>query len=241
MNKHFIFDYDDTLAWNLHDYSYPKIELQKFIIDKLGHHAPECSIILKIEEEIDANNVKNYGFSKIRFPTSFKNTYMKIRKDAGLDKDPKGEVDAFNIGLKAFNVSKYHFKGLVKGAKETLDYLTSQKDELILLTKGDKDIQWSKIESTEVKKWFGEKIHIVDMKNPGIIHHIVENRDKSKVYHVGNSVRSDAEPALEAGINMILIPYETWLFEKKHNGIPKHPNLRVFDNIIDIIENYNTL
>ena len=241
MSKTFIFDYDDTLAWNLHDYSYPKIEFQKFVIDNLGHHAPECRTILRIEEETDAENVNHYGFSKIRFPRSFLETYRKLRHDAGLNPDPEGETAAFHIGMKAFDEKRYMMKGLVEGAAETLDFLASKKDELILLTKGDEYVQLAKIDATGIKKWFGEKIYIVPQKSPEAILDVVGERNKTKTYHVGNSVKSDAKPALEAGINMILIPYETWLYEKKHDGIKPHPNLKVFNDITDIITNYDSL
>ena len=72
MNKTFIFDYDDTLAWNQHDYSYAQLEFLKWIIfEKLWPKAPDLQSIINMEVDIDNKNVETMGFSMERFPTSF--------------------------------------------------------------------------------------------------------------------------------------------------------------------------
>lgn len=242
MNKTFIFDYDDTLAWNQHDYSYAQLEfLQWIIFEKLWPNAPDLQSIINLEVKIDEELVKTMGFSMERFPTSFQQTYKAICNEKNIKYNEEDLKKAYEIGMLAFDEERWKELGLVDGAEETLDYLVEKKDELILLTKGDPKAQEKKLRINNCAKWFGEKIYIKPQKNSSEINKIVGNRDKSKVWHVGNSARSDVPHALEAGIKMIYIPCETWSYERKHKGVPKDPKLIIFQKIIEIKNNYNSL
>ncbi|MFA5887907.1 MAG: HAD family hydrolase [Candidatus Nanoarchaeia archaeon] len=243
MNKTFIFDYDDTLAWNSHDYCYAELEFLRWVLDRLESKAPNMQLILNKAVEIDKEAVIGMGFGMERFPSSLRETYKWVCHGAGIE-DPEGEKVAYDLGMRAFDESKYRQRGLVEGAIETLDFLVAQRDELILLTKGDERVQRKKIEATEAWRYFRvDAINIVEKKNVETLRYVVAGRDKSRVWHVGNSIRSDVEPALEAGIKMIYIPCETWAYEREHNGIPEDKKERIwtFDKIAGIRHNYHTL
>ncbi|PIU02853.1 MAG: hypothetical protein COT55_01350 [Candidatus Diapherotrites archaeon CG09_land_8_20_14_0_10_32_12] len=246
MDKTFIFDYDDTLAWNQHDYSYAQIEFLNWIIfEKLWPNAPDLQSIINLEVEIDNKNVETMSFSMERFPTSFQQTYKSICEEKNINynkEDLKEDLKkAYEIGMLAFDEKRWKKLGLVDGAKETLDFLVEKEDELILLTKGDLKIQEKKIKATDCQKWFGKEIYIVPQKDAGVIDKIVGNRNPSKVWHVGNSARSDVQHALKAGIKMIYIPCETWAYERKHEKVEENPRLITFQKIIEIKNNYNSL
>ncbi len=242
MNKTFIFDYDDTLAWNQHDYSYAQLEFIRWVIfEKLWPNAPDLQYIINLEVEIDNENVKTMGFSMKRFPTSFQQTYKAICDEKHKSYNKEDLKKAYEIGMLAFDEERYKNLGLVEGAKETLDFLVENRDELILLTKGDLKIQEKKIKATNCKKWFGKEIYIVPKKDAGTINMVAGSRDKTKVWHVGNSARSDVSPALEAGIRMIYIPCETWAYEREHKEIPEKPGLITFQKIIEIKDNYHII
>lgn len=240
MNKTFIFDYDDTLAWNQHDYSYAQVEFLKWVLDTLGQKAPDAQTILNMEVQIDKEAVTTMGFGMERFPSSFTETYRRMRKGAGLSEDAEGEQKAYELGMLAFNEDRYRQRGLVEGAEEVLDFLVEKKDELILLTKGDERVQLKKVHANYLTSWFKE-IHIVERKNERTIEDVVGSRNKELVWHVGNSIRSDVEPALKAGIKMIYIPCETWAYEREHNGVPESGRLWQFEKIIDIKGKYHLL
>ncbi|OIO62393.1 hypothetical protein AUJ83_03040 [Candidatus Woesearchaeota archaeon CG1_02_33_12] len=242
MNKTFIFDYDDTLAWNQHDYSYAQLEFIRWIIfEKLWPNAPDLQYIINLEVKIDNKNVETMGFSMERFPTSFQQTYEAICKEKNINCDEDDLKKAYELGMLAFDEKRWKKLGLVDGAKETLDFLVEKEDELILLTKGDLKIQEKKIKATDCQKWFGKEIYIVPQKDAGVIDKIVGNRNPSKVWHVGNSARSDVQHALKAGIKMIYIPCETWAYERKHEKVEENPRLITFQKIIEIKNNYNSL
>ena len=244
MNKTFIFDYDDTLAYNMFDYSLAELKFLEWVIRKLGPRSPNTQEIINLEVQIDKTAVKTMGFSMKRFPTSFMETYKQICETLGLAAKKEDLETAYDLGMLAFNEKAWEERGLVPGATKTLDFLVEQKDELLLLTKGDYEVQKKKLKATGCEKWFGDLdfgMRIAPNKDKSVILDFVGSRDKSRVWHVGNSIRSDVEPALEAGIGMIYIPFETWAWEKEHNGKPEHPRLKTIKSIIEIKDIYYNL
>ena len=225
----------------MYDYSLAEIKLVEYILQKLGPRSPCPQEIINLEVEIDKNAVGKMGFSMQRFPTSCRETYKQICETLGLIPKEDDIYTAYSIGMSAFDEEVWEKRGLVSGAEETLDFLVEQKDELLLLTKGDYEVQKKKISATGCKKWFGDfdyGIYIVNNKTKQIISDLVGSRDRSQIWHVGNSIRSDVQPALEAGIGVIYIPFETWAWEKEHKGVPEHPRLKIVKSIIEIKEKY---
>lgn len=247
MQKTFLFDLDDTLIKNHHKYSYTQMEFVKWLIERLGPKSPDLQAIIDLQTKIDSELVESNGFSKDRFPTSFAESYKRISSDLGIN-DPEGAKIAYGIGMRVFDEKKWKslgVGGLIYGADEALDYLTEQNDELMLVTKGDLEVQRAKIEIYGLEKRFGRmdegRIHIVERKDGNVLERIVGNRDKTKVWHVGNLIKSDVLPGLDAGLNVIYVPCETWSYEKKHDGLPDDPRVRVIKEIRCLINIYDSL
>ncbi len=241
MNKTFIFDYDDTLAWNEYCYSFAELKLTEWIMNKFGPRTPKPYEIGNLEVAIDKAAVDTMGFSMQRFPTSCRETYRKICEIKNVVPAEADLETAYGIGMLAFDENLYKQQGLVDDAAETLDFLLEKNDELILLSKGEHEIQERKFKATEVRKWFGDKVYIVPKKNKDMLIPYIGERDKTRVWHVGNSIRSDVQPALDAGISVLYIPCETWAWEMEHKGIPNHPRLKTISKIIEIKQNYEML
>lgn len=142
-----VFDLDDTLMSNVHDYAYPILDACKLIIDTLGDSAPHVSAIVALEQEIDQRRVKEvnpatdkpYGYSIERFPSSLVEVYREICRRAGRSPLNKVERELTDIGLKAFEPARYK-RNLYPDALTTLDFLQRKGDLLLLLTKGDKRV-----------------------------------------------------------------------------------------------------
>jgi putative hydrolase of the HAD superfamily len=242
MHKTFIFDYDDTLAWNMHDYSGPQLEFFRFMIRKLGPKCPDVQALANLEAETDKAGVKVHGFLMERFPLSFQETYRAVCAGLGIEPKPKDLQRVYDIGLKAYDEKRYRTQGLVDGAAETLDFLAGRDgNELILLTKGDDRVQQRKIEATGVRRWFGNRVHIVPKKDAKVLEEVVGMRNKMLTWHIGNSIRSDVTPAVEARIGMIYVPCETWAYEREHHGLPEYPRLLKVEKLTDIVEQYGRL
>ncbi|HHI04084.1 MAG TPA: HAD family hydrolase [Candidatus Woesearchaeota archaeon] len=241
MDKIFIFDYDDTLAKAHKHYEEVKEDFANWLIKKHELKISFKEKILEHEVGIDKELVKKYGFSRIRFPTSLVLTYKEICKQMGIGYDKKDLKKAYMIGDSVFDEKRYREEGLIDGVAETLDFLVEKQDELILLTKGEPETQEMKIRITNCRKWFGNKTHIVPGKKEEKIEEIARYKDKNKIWMVGNSIKSDINPALKAGINAIYIPSEVWKYENENNELPDNHNIVKFDRIIEIKSNYKGL
>ena len=242
--KTFLFDLDDTLMWNFHDYSFPLLDFTKLVMKRIGPKAPDLPTIINLQAEIDSKKVKEWmtfgrGFCKERFPTSMAETYQEICKSLNIN-DAKGEKLAYQIGTRAFSIKRWKKQGLVPGAKEIFSYLKNKGDEIILITKGDEEIQKMKISANNLELIFKE-IYIVQTKNKETLEECISKKNKNYIWHIGNSIKSDVLPAIDAKIGIIYIPMETWKFEKEHASIPKYNRLIKLENISQIKNIYSQL
>lgn len=228
----------------------PDQESYKELIDmgEIGSYAYlkwDAHSILTRQVEIDSAGAEARGFGKERFPTSIRKTYGVIFNDAGLKVSDENLQHAYNIGTSVFDKKRYEQNGLLPGVAKTLDFLISKGDRLVLITKGDLEIQETKIDANRLEGWFGEDIYVVNKKSEWTMQRLIRGNlseeDPENMYHAGNSIRSDLYPALNAGIGFIYVPCETWAFERNHNGVPEHQKLFTYDSIDKIIENYDSL
>jgi putative hydrolase of the HAD superfamily len=98
--------------------------------------------------------------------------------------------------------------------RETLAYLT-ERHRLILFTKGEPAEQAAKVERSGLQGFF-EFIEIVSEKDPETYGQLVRKHKivKSQGWMIGNSPRSDINPALKIGLNAVYIPHQhTWQLE----------------------------
>ncbi len=240
MDKVFIYDLDDTLIPNQHDYTVAQLEFIKFVNEKIGFRAPDIQSIINEQVAIDNKRVKDMKFKMERFPGSIRLAYQTICEKLGVEFTNDDLDQAYTIGMLAFDKKRYEQQGLVPHASETLDFLARQGDTLILLTKGDKKVQNMKIEANKLDKWFPQ-VFVTPTKSAEMLSNISRDYFPKKTWHVGNSIRSDVEPAIQAGIGMIYIPCETWAWEKDHKGLPDYDKLIKIDNIGELPSIYSQL
>jgi putative hydrolase of the HAD superfamily len=97
---------------------------------------------------------------------------------------------------------------------ETLQYLAS-RHKLILMTKGAVVEQTGKIERSELKTHFAAT-EIVAEKDATAYENIVQKfgLEHRSTWMIGNSPKSDINPALSTGLNAVFIPHgNTWVLE----------------------------
>jgi putative hydrolase of the HAD superfamily len=95
-----------------------------------------------------------------------------------------------------------------------LDYLSARHD-LVLLTKGHVEEQKLKVERSGIKDFFREVV-IVPEKDVATYHRVIDEVgvEPQHTWMVGNSPRSDINPALAAGLKAVYIPHpHTWRLE----------------------------
>jgi putative hydrolase of the HAD superfamily len=110
---------------------------------------------------------------------------------------------------------------LVSNARKTLKDLRAQGIRLALLTKGDPDVQSRRIENSGLRDLF-DVIEIVPEKSPAVIRAVVGRLGVGleNAWMVGNSVRSDLLPAIEAGLQALWINAHVWEYERGYDNLP---------------------
>ncbi len=103
---------------------------------------------------------------------------------------------------------------LYDGVVETLAYL-SPRHRLVLFTKGDAEEQARKVTSSGLGRFFHLR-EVVPEKNVDAYRALVERDalEPERVWMVGDSPRSDINPALALGLNAVYIPVDhKWEYE----------------------------
>jgi putative hydrolase of the HAD superfamily len=203
-----IFDGDDTL-WET-QILYIRAKKRFFReMERLGFDPTEVETRF---EKIDFENVRLHGFSKARFPTSMSYTYQVLSGDYNkvVDKNIEKRVEA--IGYSTFGKKPRVFSGVT----EVLRTLRETELRVILATKGDQEVQEEKISFSNLRSYF-DRIYIFPEKGERDLRKIVNecNLDPEVSWSIGNSVKSDINPALKIGMRAIWIPKRTWGFEEE--------------------------
>ena len=125
------------------------------------------------------------------------------------------------------------------GVKETLPLLR-QRHRLILFTKGELDEQRDKVARSGVEAFFHE-VEVTREKKAEDYHRLVERhaivRDES--WMVGNSPRSDINPALDVGLGAVYIPHEnTWTLEHEDVRSKEGARLKVLKHFSELLQHF---
>ena len=147
------------------------------------------------------------GYGSANFTKSLVETYRRLAEKDLHDQDVQ-QVRQFGERLRSQPLQ------LLDGVRDTLDYLSARHD-LILLTKGDVEEQQLKVERSGMAGFFRQVV-IVPEKDVATYRRVISELgvDPENSWMVGNSPRSDINPALAAGLKAIYIPHpHTWHLE----------------------------
>jgi putative hydrolase of the HAD superfamily len=107
---------------------------------------------------------------------------------------------------------------LLPGVTETLAAL-AERHHLLLFTKGQPVEQMRKLERSGLRRFF-KRVGVPIEKDAANYHLLIAQAglDRARTVMIGNSPRSDINPALAAGLHAVYIPYpHTW--EQEHGEI----------------------
>jgi putative hydrolase of the HAD superfamily len=202
-----VFDGDDTL-WSTEQLYDDARSRARSVVSESGLDGTTWE---EWERRIDVQNVDRLGYSIDRFPSSCVEAYELLCRST------KRAVDA-EIASRVREAARSVFErdpSLVSGARETLMALRESGVRLALLTKGDVQLQSRRIERSGLRELF-DVIQIVPDKSPAIIREVVAalGVDVGSAWMVGNSMRSDVLPAIDAGLRVVQIPAHVWEYER---------------------------
>ena len=222
-----IFDGDDTL-WENNVYFERAIDEFIAYLDHSSLAPPEVRAVL---DEIERANTKLHGYGSAAFGQSLRECYEHLRARRLEDPD-LSIVMGFAERLRAQPME------LIAGVEATLDALGARHD-LMLLTKGHAEEQRLKIERSGLEGVF-RRTFVVPEKDVTVYRQVIGEiaAAPAQTWMIGNSPRSDINPALAAGLNAVFIPHDqTWSLE--HDELAAGPGrLLVLDRFADLVDRF---
>jgi len=214
------FDADDTL-W--HNERFFVLTQERFTELLRDHAEPEhlAERLLAAERR----NLGRYGYGIKGFVLSMIETAVEVTQ---------ARVPASVIAriLEAGHEMLEHPIELLPHAQAAVEHMAASRHRLILITKGDLLDQERKLAQSGLGDHF-DRVEIVSEKTPGTYARIfAEHGDGAeRAMMVGNSMKSDVRPALEAGGWGVHVPFElSWALE--HAEAPRdHPRFRILPDL----------
>jgi putative hydrolase of the HAD superfamily len=204
MNRQFlIIDADDTL-WENNIYFERAFEE---FVDYLAHSSLSAREVRDVLDEIEAVNARTHGYGSLNFGRNLRQCYQRLAERHVCTEDLDA-VAAFAEKILECPVE------LIEGVADTLAYL-AERHNLTLFTKGHPEEQKLKIDRSGLGPLFAHTA-IVKEKDAQAYRELVAARgmEAERTWMIGNSPKSDVNPALEAGLNAVFVPHaHTWVLE----------------------------
>lgn len=208
IRQHLLIDADDTL-WENNIYFEQAFDA---FIEYLGHSSLSPAEVRAILDDIELANIKVRGYGAENFARNLCECYERL-----CEREIRPE-DRDHLMSLAERIMSQPLE-IIEGVPETLEYLAMRHD-LTLFTKGHPEEQKLKIDRSGLGVWFGHTA-IVREKDPASYRQLVAEKgfDPARTWMIGNSPKSDINPALEAGLNAVFVPHpRTWHLEKTTLG-----------------------
>ena len=199
-----LIDADDTL-WENNIYFERAIAT---FISFLNHHEFTPAQVREVLNEVERECVVKHGYGLHSFRHALVDTFERLAVEP-LTPALHETIHGFAAAIAEHPIEMFH------EVPETLGYL-SDHHRLIMLTKGNITEQAGKVERSGLKDYF-TAIEIVAEKDAAAYAEIVRKYGLApqETWMVGNSPKSDINPALEAGLNAVYVPHDmTWVLEK---------------------------
>ncbi len=221
------FDADDTLWQNEQFFRLT----ERRLVSLLGDHAEEKAISARLLEA-ERRNLGLYGFGIKGFTLSMIETAIEVS-------DGRVAASAIAEILAAGREMLSHPIETLPHAGETLERLAGAY-RLVLITKGDLFDQERKLAQSGLGELF-DAVEIVSDKSAAAYARIFSRHGDGpeRSLMVGNSLKSDVVPAIEAGAWGVHVPHElTWVLEHVEplETAPRYRRIDHLGQLPDLLE-----
>jgi len=224
-----LIDADDTL-WENNIYFEGAIGR---FISFLNHHEFSAEQVREVLNDVERECIVKHGYGLHSFAHALVDTFARLSTEPATP-----ELQA-QIRSLADTIADHPVQ-LLPEVPETLQYL-SQRHHLILMTKGAIAEQTGKVERSGLQEYFAA-IEIVAEKDPAAYADVVDKHDlePDTTWMVGNSPKSDINPALAAGLHAIFVPHgNTWILEHEEvNQAPPKQKLLIVGRFAELREHF---
>jgi putative hydrolase of the HAD superfamily len=209
-----LMDADDTL-WENNVYF--ERAIAKFI-SLLNHREYSPEQVREVLNEVERESIVKHGYGLHSFTHSLVETFERLSTDP-ITPELHERIHSF-----AHQIADHPVE-IMCGVPETLEYL-SARHHLIMVTKGNFAEQAGKVERSGLKEYFSA-IEIVAEKNAATYRSVTAKYalPADTTWMIGNSPKSDINPALAAGLHAVFVPHDnTWILE--HDELAPAPPLQ---------------
>ncbi len=221
-SRNLLIDADDTLWEN-------NIYFERVICEAqaiLGRFGIDPRTFRQHLNQREREHIPVYGYGTVNFTRSLIEAFEDFLP-ADADSSLRRRVESMALGIMDHPIE------LLDGVPETLSYL-STRHCLFLVTKGDPEEQTRKIAASSLRHFFAA-VEVLSEKNEAVYLGLLEKHgwNPDQTWMIGNSPRSDINPAISAGMNAVYIPHShTWILE--HEEPVKHPRLLEIERFSDL-------
>ncbi len=198
-----IFDADDTLWENNIHY----VQAANDFFDLLTDRGIRRDDVEQAFDALELQVVRERGYGSHNFVYILETLYERFNREL----DHKIDAEKFEIIIERFKDHPLRKPALFSGVPETLQQL-SRRFQLYILTKGAYQEQKGKILRSGLQ-YYVQDFFIVAEKSDEIYQNILKQNNwrADESCMVGNSPKSDINPALRCGMFAVHIPYkDTW-------------------------------
>jgi putative hydrolase of the HAD superfamily len=214
-------DADDTL-WENNGYFLDALVSFLDLVEKQG--VPRLDAEKKLRE-VEAVRTKSAGYGSLNYAISLVETWELLLGPISAAR--RDEIEALGRGI--FD----HAIELLPGVRETVAQLAT-RHELWIVTKGHYEEQLSKIQRCGIAPAFAG-FEILREKCPETFREMVDRHafEPRRTWMIGNSPRSDMNPAITIGLKTVHVPHRTiWEFEKADLTHPPDLSLKSFSELL---------
>jgi putative hydrolase of the HAD superfamily len=226
--KFLLIDADDTLWEN-------NVHFERAFdafCDFLAHSSLSPVKIRKILNEIELVNIKIHGYGSKNFGRNLQEAYRRLA-EREIRRDDLDHVMSLAERILEQPVE------VIEGVEETLADLAA-RHELILFTKGHPEEQRLKVDRSGLGRYFAHTA-IVREKDAAAYWNVMRDRElpSEHTWMIGNSPKSDINPALEAGIGAVLVPHaHTWVLERQELRAPEGARFLRVERFADLKKHF---
>ncbi len=222
-------DFDDTLVETAPAFQHAREALFAF----LEAEGFSRDVSHKVHyDEVDPELLAAHGMGPFRMAPSFRETYVRLCRKKGRNPDPKVAERCAGLGRDFLGRPK-----VMDGSLESLLALSEKIPTAIFSQAAQTQYQLERIREAGVTEIIPlDRVRIVERKTPVTFQEVVHSfgiHEPSHATMIGNSLRSDINPALAVGARAILVePYEMWHYD---NVPPIHEDFLRFPTFSEAV------
>ncbi|MGA2276516.1 MAG: HAD family hydrolase [Terracidiphilus sp.] len=198
-----LIDADDTL-WENNVYFERAIAA---FISFLNHQEYSAAVVRAALNEVERETILSHGYGLPSFTRSLVTCFERL-SPAAMTEEKRQRIEGF-----ARSIAEQEIE-LLPNVAETLAEL-SARHKLILMTKGNHAEQADKVARSGLASYFSA-VEIATEKDPAAYREVLQRHQLSphSSWMIGNSPKSDINPALAAGLNTVFLFHkDTWVLE----------------------------